>query len=59
MESLQDMFGLGQRLFRQEMIDGLDKNSLKIDYSKADELFAPFEKTSKEYLINALYGEKD
>jgi len=59
MESLQEMFGLGQRLFRQEIVDSLNKNSLVVDYSKADELFAPFEKTSKEYLKNALYGEKD
>ena len=59
MESLQEMFGLGQRLFNNEMINNINKENLEIDYSKADALFAPFEKESKEYLNNALYGEKN
>lgn len=59
MESLQDMFGIGQRLFRDEMIQDMSLESLEIDYSNADKTFAPFEIISKEYLNNALYGEKD
>lgn len=58
MESLQDMFGLGQRLFNQTMIKSMVSNQLLVDYSRADTLFAPFEKTSKDYLSEALYGER-
>lgn len=59
MESLQEMFGLDQRLFQHDMIEKLDLNKLRVDYSKADEFFAPFEKGSKEFLKNALYGERN
>lgn len=57
MESLQEMFGLNNRMFVQEMIDGMTTEWMTVDYSKAEEKFAPFEKTSKQYLNNALYGE--
>lgn len=59
MESLQDMFGLGQRLFTHDEIDKIDKDRLDVDYSLAAELFAPYEKESKEFLNKALYGENN
>lgn len=59
MESLQEMFGLGQRMFQHDAIADLNKERLAIDYSHAADRFAPFEKESKEYLNNALYGKRD
>ncbi len=56
MESLQEMFGLGQRLFNEEMISKMDNSALEINYTHADDLFKPYEKISKEFLNNALYG---
>lgn len=59
MESLQEMFGIGQRLFKGDVIKNLNQKTLEIDYSHADENFAPYEKISKDFLYNALYGERD
>ena len=59
MESLQEMFGIGQRIFKGDTITNLDIKTLEIDYSHAEDRFAPYEKISKEYLTNALYGERD
>jgi hypothetical protein len=57
MESLQEMFGLNNRMFTQELIDGMTIEQMTVDYSKADEKFAPFKEKSLQYLNNALYGE--
>ncbi len=57
MKSLQEMFGLNNRMFVQELIDGMTSEQMSVDYSKADEKFAPYKKESLQYLNNALYGE--
>ena len=51
------MFGLNNRMFTQELIDGMTIEQMTVDYSKADEKFAPFKEKSLQYLNNALYGE--
>lgn len=57
MESLQDMFGLNNRIFVQEMIDNMTTEQMSVDYSKANDLINSFEEQSKQYLNNALYGK--
>lgn len=57
MESLQEMFGLGQRIFREDTIKELTLKTLQIDHSKTDSFLAPYKKISMEFLKNALYGE--
>lgn len=57
MESLQEMFGLDNRMFVQKMIDRMVLERMSVDYSNADEKFGPFENISKQYLNNSLYGD--
>ena len=57
MESLQETFGLNNRMFVEEMIENMTPELMTVDYSRADAQFAPFKETSKQYLNNALYGE--
>lgn len=57
MESLQEMFGLNNRMFKQEMIDSMSSESMVVDYSRAEEKFVPYKEISIKFLKNALYGE--
>ena len=57
MESLQETFGLNNRMFVEEMIENMTPELMTVDYSRADAQFAPFKEKSKQYLNNALYGE--
>ena len=57
MESLQEMFGLNNRLFSQERIEAITQDTLVVDYSKTEGKCAPYIKKSVQYLKQALYGE--
>lgn len=57
MESLQEMFGLDNRMFNQTMIDELSTDMMNVNYSRAEEQFVPYKENSFNFLKNALYGE--
>lgn len=57
MESLQEMFGLNNRMFTQEKIDTMTSESMVVDHSRAEENFVPYKERSIKFLKNALYGE--
>lgn len=57
MESLQEMFGLDNRMFNQTMIDELSTDMMNVNYSRAEEQFVPYKVNSFNFLKNALYGE--
>lgn len=57
MESLQEMFGLDNRMFNQTMIDELSTDTMNVNYSRAEEQFVPYKENSINFLKNALYGE--
>lgn len=57
MESLQEMFGLDNRMFNQTMIDELSTDTMNVNYSRAKEQFVPYKENSINFLKNALYGE--
>lgn len=57
MESMQEMFGLNNRMFNQEMIDAMSMETMGVNYSNAEETFAPYKEKSVKYLKESLYGK--
>lgn len=54
-ETLEEVFSLGDRFASEQRLSGLSKDDLTVDYSKGEENGKNYIKESKSYLLNAIY----
>jgi hypothetical protein len=59
MQSLQTVFGLGDRFISEDMINDITTESLKVDYSQMEEKIEKKRDESITYLKDAIYGKEN